>query len=112
VLSALRANGFPPPPEGSDLSGARLDGAKLGLVDIKSGGGLATGRRWPVNLSGAKLVGASLIGTNLRDANLAYADLSGADLTNAILIDANLTGAVLDGAKLEGAILPADMDDD
>ena len=85
----------------ADLRGANLDGANLEKSKLRK-----ADIRW-ANLSGANLRGADLRQANLSGANLRRADLRQADLSGADLNRANLRGANLDGAKFEG-VKPAD----
>ena len=75
----------------------------IGPVDLKDQKGRLTGRKWPANLSGAKLVNANLKDADLQNANLAGADLTGADFSGADLSNANLTDAVFKTEQLSVA---------
>ncbi len=73
--------------EGSDFSGASLDGALLAAC----------------RLAGARFAGAALRGAYFGYADLSYADFTGADLRDANFREAQLTGADFTGADLRGA---------
>lgn len=88
-LESRMEKGEPANVSETDLSGANLKRAELGLA----------------NLSGAKLSEADLSGAILVGADLTRADLSGADLSGANLSGANLSGAILGEAILSGANL-------
>jgi uncharacterized protein YjbI with pentapeptide repeats/predicted negative regulator of RcsB-dependent stress response len=79
---------LPPLIPGADLSGLRLEGARLNGLDL-------TGAR----LTGAFLMGADLSNTCLKGANLTDADLSEARLSNTDFTDAILSNARLTAAR-------------
>ena len=87
------------PDQCSDLSGADLRGANLGLANLSladfSG----------ADLSFAYLIRVDFSGADLALANLNDANLSGADLSSANLSEANLRSANLRGANLRGGFL-------
>jgi len=87
-----------------DLSGAKLNGAKLTRADLR-GANLTRAYLRGANLTGANLSNADLAGAILDVAYLNRADLSNADLTTAILAGAKLFRANLLGANLTSANL-------
>jgi hypothetical protein len=79
-------------PQGVDLAGSQLAGARL------PGAHLTASRLAGVNLNGAILTGAGLRSADLSGADLRRADLAGADLRTARLDGARLSGATADRA--------------
>ena len=85
--------------QGATLTDAKFAGADLGPVDIKDRSGQPTGREWPANLAGARVLNTDFTGANLEAANLKGADFTGARLARARAQRADLEGAVLDQAQ-------------
>jgi uncharacterized protein YjbI with pentapeptide repeats len=96
---------------GTNLSWAKLSGAKLNTANLKgtnlSWANLEEAQLHTANLNGADLSSAfvskaNLFGANLRGANLRGTKLDGAFVSEADLRDTNLSWAKLSGADLSG----------
>lgn len=87
-----------------DLEGAILNGAFLGLCDLRNAN-FTGAKLQKAFLHSAKLSGSNLMYANLKSAILADADLSDSDLRYANLSAATLNGAILSNANLNSVKL-------